>query len=152
MIDKSWYEKPEGIPVRHSAGGVVVRRDGARALLALAHEGGYGGLILPKGGIERGETPEEAARREIAEEAGITELRLVADLGQRGRLGFSRRRWIITRYFLYVTRQAISRPTDERYRPAEWYDLDGLPEFFWPEQRELVEENRDRIREALGYS
>src|SRR5882724_1273985 len=56
-----------------SAGGVVVRRgpDGARYLLILD---GYGNWGLPKGHLKSRETPEEAARREIAEETGLDNL------------------------------------------------------------------------------
>jgi ADP-ribose pyrophosphatase YjhB (NUDIX family) len=54
------------------AGGVVRRDDGAepRFLLVRASRPPYD-WVLPKGHIERGETPEETARREVAEEAGV---------------------------------------------------------------------------------
>jgi 8-oxo-dGTP pyrophosphatase MutT (NUDIX family) len=38
--------------------------------------------MLPKGTVEAGETEEEVARREVGEEAGVHNLRLVADLGE----------------------------------------------------------------------
>lgn len=38
--------------------------------------------MLPKGTIEPGETPEAVALREVAEEAGLRNLRIVADLGE----------------------------------------------------------------------
>ena len=43
---------------------------------------GHGTWVLPKGGIEEGESAPEAARREIGEEIGIREAALMADLGQ----------------------------------------------------------------------
>ncbi len=39
-------------------------------------------IRLPKGHIEPGETPEEAALREVCEESGYCHLALVADLGE----------------------------------------------------------------------
>ncbi len=69
-----------------SAGGVVFRRsavarpqDDVRILL-LQHETGK--WMLPKGTIEAGETPEAVARREVAEETGIRNVRIVSDLGE----------------------------------------------------------------------
>ncbi len=41
----------------------------------------YGTWVFPKGGIEEGETPEQAAAREIEEEVGLSDLALVAPLG-----------------------------------------------------------------------
>lgn len=53
-----------------SAGGVVYRGDGARPQFLLIHDR-YGKWTLPKGRVEKGETPEQAALREIREETGI---------------------------------------------------------------------------------
>src|SRR5687767_3339961 len=105
IINNTWYVRPPGIPERYNAGGVVVRPEGEKIMVALVHEWKYPGFVLPKGGIERGESPELAARREIAEESGFTALTLLADLGTRERLSFNRRKWTIGHYFLYVTDQ-----------------------------------------------
>lgn len=57
-----------------SAGGVVVddRPDGTRVVLLIVHRSatGHPRWTLPKGGIEPGETPEQAALREVREETG----------------------------------------------------------------------------------
>ena len=54
-----------------SAGGVCVRRiDGRDHVAAIRVKGGKV-LALPKGNIDRGESPEQAARREVREEAGV---------------------------------------------------------------------------------
>jgi 8-oxo-dGTP pyrophosphatase MutT (NUDIX family) len=55
-----------------SAGGVLVRRlDGAWHLAAIRPAGKPEGLwALPKGGLDPGESPEQAALREVAEETG----------------------------------------------------------------------------------
>ena len=70
-------------PVKHvrSAGGVVYRvESNTYQVLLLMHENGK--WMLPKGVIEAGETPEEVALREVREEAGISKVRIVADLGE----------------------------------------------------------------------
>ncbi|MGI0133977.1 MAG: NUDIX domain-containing protein, partial [Candidatus Micrarchaeaceae archaeon] len=54
----------------YSAGAVVYRhKDGKRQYLFLKSEEGW--LGIPKGHIEEGETAEQAAIREIREEAGL---------------------------------------------------------------------------------
>jgi len=63
-----------------SAGGVVARGrgDDLRVAVMRSH---YDTWVLPKGGIEVGEDPEQAARREIAEEIGLTGLQSLGPLG-----------------------------------------------------------------------
>jgi 8-oxo-dGTP pyrophosphatase MutT (NUDIX family) len=65
----------------HSAGGVVVR-DGACVVIVPTRRAANGSrvLALPKGHVDPGETPGEAAAREVREEAGV-EGRLIGDLG-----------------------------------------------------------------------
>jgi len=70
----------ERVRVR-SAGGVVVQRLGGNLLVAVMRSG-YGTWVFPKGRIESGETAEDAARREVEEEVGLTELKLKCPLGR----------------------------------------------------------------------
>jgi diadenosine hexaphosphate hydrolase (ATP-forming) len=65
------------------AGGVVIR-DG-RVLLVRAKPAPYD-WVLPKGHIEPGETPEQAARREVQEEGGV-DAEIVRPLGRLDYLG-----------------------------------------------------------------
>src|SRR5258708_3903298 len=58
-----------------SAGGVVVRRGPSGWEACLIRVGSA--WSLPKGNIDRGETPEQAALREIGEEVGLPAERLV---------------------------------------------------------------------------
>jgi len=152
-IDDSWYVRPaQGVTDRTSAGGVVVRRrpgDGA-VLVALSRLGAGDDCFLPKGGVEKGETVEQAARREIAEEAGLTGLTLLAPLGARSRLNWNRKRWITTHYFLFRTDQEEGRPTDPRQQyQLVWAPLDALPPIVWPEQRQLIEGARETVLRLL---
>jgi ADP-ribose pyrophosphatase YjhB (NUDIX family) len=144
IIDDSWYQRPLGVPDRTSAGGVVLRRGGDRWLVALVREGDYHDFVLPKGGVEKGESLEEAARRETEEEAGLSRLKLLGPVGVRSRLTFSKKKWVTVHYFLFTTDERGTLPTDTRkhFHPAAWWPLDGLPPLLWPEQRELLETQR----------
>jgi ADP-ribose pyrophosphatase YjhB (NUDIX family) len=145
-IDESFYTRPEGVKDRTSAGGVVVRRDGDRVLVGLTTIGTMGMYLLAKGGVEKGETLEETARREIREEAGFTQLQRLGFLGVRERLNFERTRWITTHYFLFRTEETDPRPTETKYDyRVDWFPLDDLPPMLWPEQRALIEEARETI-------
>lgn len=146
-IDDSWYVRPDQVPQRAAAGGVIVRRDGEQLLIALASEPDRPGYILPKGKVRPGETIVEAGRREIQEEIGLTDLDEVCELATAERLSFDKSRWTVTTYFLFLTSQVTGKPTDRKrqYNPPAWFSLDQLPDMFWPEQRRLVEQNVGKI-------
>lgn len=105
-----------------SAGGVVLRRNGDGLRVLLIHDG-HGNWGFPKGHIERGEDPGEAARREIAEEVGLTDLVLHAPLGTidwvfrfRGRLIHK-----YCHFFLFESHEGTPVPqADEGIRCCDW--------------------------------
>ena len=107
-----------------SAGGVVL--DPSGRVLVVSQDGRS--WSLPKGHIDPGEDALQAARREILEEAGVSDLTLLADLGEyeRYRIGkdggedCSELKSI--RIFLFSTRQEALRPTDPDNPEARWVD------------------------------
>lgn len=56
--------------VQRSAGGVVYKKDGPSLKVCLISKRGGHVWALPKGRVNEGETPEDAARREVLEETG----------------------------------------------------------------------------------
>jgi len=68
-----------------SSGGVVVGADRVRVLVLLRPKrlgpDGRPEVRLPKGHIEPGEGRQQAAVREVCEEAGLSEVEILADLG-----------------------------------------------------------------------
>jgi bis(5'-nucleosidyl)-tetraphosphatase len=150
MIDETWYQRPPDLPERVASGGIIARCEAHKPVIALVREKDKLEYVLPKGGVEDGETLEEAARRQIAEEAGLTQLSLVGKLGMRERLTFNKHRWAQVHYFLFTTEQANGTPTDILHADSpQWFPLDNLPPFFWPEQRTLVETYERLIVRAL---
>jgi 8-oxo-dGTP pyrophosphatase MutT (NUDIX family) len=151
VIDESWYVRPLGVPARVSAGGVVVRAHAGEPLVAFARESNHPQPVIPKGGVEPGEDLLQAARREIEEEAGLSQLVLVQKLGVLERLAFDKRRWIVTHVFLFTTDQLTGTPSDTaRHQQAPlWRRLDQLDDLFWPDQRRLIEAHAALIRRQV---
>lgn len=135
-IDNSWYIKPKGIREEVSSGGVVVCRKNGKIFVALTRENDYPGLVLPKGHVEKGENLEQAAIREIEEETGLKNLKLVCLLGTKERLDFKKEYWKKTYYFLFI---------GQYNKSAKWFPINNLPEMFFPEQKKLILDNKDRI-------
>lgn len=151
LIDSTYYDKPAGIPEDVSAGGIIVRKRDGILQVALVRERGTDRYILPKGGIEPGEDPETTARREIIEEAGLSGLALLADLGTMERMNFRKTHWKTIYYFLYRLDDEPGIPTDPFHNfVCDWFSLDHLPPMFWPDQRRLIERTAPRIRQLLA--
>lgn len=153
MIDETWYQRPPNVTGHTAAGGVVARVENDRVYIALVGEKGLSKYVLPKGHVEAGESVEEAARREIEEEAGFSDLTLLAPLGVKERLDFGKRAWKQTHYFLFVTEQVDGVPTDYKHHYiAKWFPIDEFPDLFWPEQTQLIKENRDKIVKLVNIA
>jgi 8-oxo-dGTP pyrophosphatase MutT (NUDIX family) len=116
-------------PNEISAGGVVVRPSDAGHEVCLVSDGRYWGF--PKGFIEPGETPEEAALREISEETGIPRgaLTLGAPLpvseyvyrrGDTGRLIFKR----VHHFLVKVPAGTVLQPDPVEIAEAGWLGFD----------------------------
>jgi 8-oxo-dGTP pyrophosphatase MutT (NUDIX family) len=129
-----------------SAGGVIFRcaSDGPRYLLI--HDG-HGNWGFPKGHLEPGEEPAEAARREIAEETGLGAVMLHAPLGTidwffrfRGRLIHK-----YCHFFLFESPDGVPVPqAEEGIRCCEWHDAGTALETVTHDNARAV------LREAVG--
>lgn len=63
--------RPAERPLVRAAGGVVWRRESQSVQIVLVHRPRYDDWTLPKGKVDAGETYEEAALREVREEASV---------------------------------------------------------------------------------
>lgn len=102
-----------------AAGGVVINASGDRILLLIRPSRDE--VRLPKGHVEPGEAPTEAALREVAEESGYGDLKVIADLGEQ-LVTFPLNQQIIRRterYYLMQT-QSTER-VDQPHKDAEQF-------------------------------
>jgi 8-oxo-dGTP pyrophosphatase MutT (NUDIX family) len=131
---------------------VVFRRaDEHVQVLVLQHEGGK--WMLPKGTIESGETPEAVALREVREETGLSNVRVVTDLGQERYSFFWRTEDTFydktVHYFLleFLGGEIPIPQREEGFVAAEWVDVDeAMTRIRYKETREIVR----RARAALA--
>lgn len=65
-----------------TAGGVVFRRDAENGIEILLIQDAKDRWTIPKGHIEEGETAQQTAKREIGEEAGLTDTDVLGWLGK----------------------------------------------------------------------
>jgi 8-oxo-dGTP diphosphatase len=113
----------------------IIEKDGKIALVRVTFESGGGRTDLPGGGLDPGETPEQAAARECGEEAG-----LVVEIGE-----------LVTRADHYfVNEKGDSRNTRGRFYAARLVGddpslkIEGDHELVWAEPFEaLIQLNRD---------
>jgi 8-oxo-dGTP pyrophosphatase MutT (NUDIX family) len=102
------------VPIIRQAGSIVVRTDGKEPqVLLVTAKRNPKNWIFPKGHIEKGETPEQAALRETKEEAGVIG-KLIAPAGvlEYGILGAKAR----VEYFLVQFKREAGSPEDGRQR------------------------------------
>lgn len=111
-----------------SAGGVVLNTDG---MVLVVNQRGTT-WSLPKGHIDPGEDPLQAASREITEEAGVTDLHLAQTLGAYGRYkigknsGEDKNEWKVLLFFLFKTGQNELNPKDADNPEARWVHPDQV--------------------------
>ncbi len=132
-----------------SAGGVVVNQFG-KVLVTNQHGDSWS---LPKGHVEEGESPRQAAAREIEEETGVQQLEFVEELGtySRARIGKggvgevpSEQKSITM--FLYTTRQKSLKPTDPENPEARWVAQKHVPELLThPKDKEFFENVQHKV-------
>lgn len=115
---------------KRTAGGIVLGDSGTIAMVQ--RRGGDGAWLFPKGQVEEGETDEAAARREIAEETGLTDLELIDDLGSYERYAITadglddRSRMKEIHMFLFATPMHAALAPAHEIEAARWVSLSRI--------------------------
>jgi len=136
-----------GTSTEVSAGGVVRRGDDVAVIVPTRRSAsGQAVLALPKGHVDPGETPAQAAQREVREEAGV-EADLVGELGE-VRYWYQRggRKIVKTvTFFLFDYRSGDVADHDAEVEEARWIPLAEA------ERALTYKGEREMARRALGF-
>ena len=128
--------------MERSAGGVVVRGEELVAIVPTRRASdGTRVVALPKGHIDRGETPLQAAQREVREETGIL-AEPVCELGE-ARYWYRRDGQTIPKsvsFFLFSFLEGDTSDHDEEVEEVRWIGLaEAQQELTHAAEREIVE-------------
>jgi putative (di)nucleoside polyphosphate hydrolase len=154
MNDSSVYRPCAGIALVNRVGDVFIgRRKKEREAAGLAgHE-----WQMPQGGIDEGETPEQAAWRELHEETNVRSASLIAEAPEwyrydlpneargrfRGRYRGQTQKWFLFRFDGEESEINIHRPAGGAHPPEfrdwRWERWEALPELVVPFKRPVYE-------------
>lgn len=101
------------------------------------------GWFLPGGGVKRGETFEQAARREVREEAGV-EVQTLTFVGAYSHFKDLKSDHNIV---FFSDQFTISGKHDREIAEARFFPLDDLPETTYPSHLHRLEQYRDKINQ-----
>ena len=116
------------VNITKSAGGIVLNKNNKMIIVNQNHDS----WSLPKGHIDPGETALQAAKREIYEEAGVTQLSFIDKLGkyERYKIGLDGKDDLSElkqiEIFLFRTNQLELKPIDPMNPEAKWVNYEEV--------------------------
>jgi len=152
------------LPYRPAVGVMLLNRDG-KAFVGQRLDSTLEAWQLPQGGLDEGETPEQGAYRELAEETGIAP-RLVEIVARcpaelyydlpddlvgklwRGRWRGQRQTWFLAR-FLGEDEDVNIATAEPEFRAWKWAEPAELPAMIVPFKKELYEQLLEAFAEWL---
>lgn len=147
MISLGEKQSPESQGIKEtSAGGLVYRNDHGVRYFALILDA-YNKWTFPKGHVDSVESLEITAAREISEEIGITNLKLIAPLGdaelkvhRAGEASFRK----LVHYYLFTTNEtALHVPQVAELQDAKWFTTEEAKEHL------TYSQNKEMFAKAL---
>jgi len=135
---KKYFKRPKSsiqeIVREPTAGGIVFRRNKADQVEILLIQDAKNRWTIPKGHIEEGETAQQTAKREIGEEAGLTDVDM---LGWLGKIHFRYRR--VDRLVLMTTQIYLVKAKGDTnaIQKEEW--MNGIKWFPFHEALDMIE-------------
>jgi 8-oxo-dGTP diphosphatase len=136
-----------------SAGGVVFRRHGDDIDILVCKDVHYHRWVLPKGLVEKGESPEITALREVREETGVT-TRLIESLGEPERYIYTARGMRVFKSVYYFLLEYISgseQDHDTEMEEVKWVSLEeGIDLVAYQGAKNIILRAAEKIRTLNG--
>ena len=120
---------------------------------------------LPQGGVDKGEKPRKAIKRELAEEIGVTNAEIVAEcsdwlcydfpdelMGKAwgGRFRGQRQKWFAMRFTGPDSEIDLDASGHPEFRAWQWVSIDELPKMIIPFKRPVYEAIVAEFRHLSG--
>jgi 8-oxo-dGTP pyrophosphatase MutT (NUDIX family) len=103
---------------------------------------------LPGGGVDKKETPEQAAIREVKEETGFVVNSIAGEIGRyHGTWG---RGDMVAVYYTGDFSGSLALKPNLEIMARSWFDIDNLPLELSPANRRRIESYRDGVRGEVG--
>lgn len=152
------------MPREKSAGAIIFRKEGDKIIYLLLHyapsePGKHGHWGFAKGHVEQGETEEETMTREVAEETGIKDLKIIAGFKELekyffkrsyGLKGEARKKapWVfkLVVFFIAKTHQKDIKISDEHVNFAWLPFEDALKKISFKNSKELLKKANEFIK------
>ncbi len=134
-----------------SAGLVVFRRDAGAVVFLLLHYG-WGHWGFSKGNIEPGEQEKEAAIREMAEETGLTRIRLIDEFAAAIEYVYRKRRTMIHKTVTYFLAETPEREVRLSFEHTGYLWLpyrDAVTQLSYDNDKKVLRAAKETIEQRL---
>jgi mutator protein MutT len=141
----------DNFPVEKRAGGIVINNDNEPILfLLVTSNSNKTKWIIPAGHIEKGETAEETALREVEEEAGV-KASIISDLGSFQYNWYRDKKRILIDTHIYLMKYSEVVKQNPEGRQVKYFSLREIINMnLWEESRTFIEKAYQYIVSARG--
>ena len=155
--------KHEDLPYRPCVGVMLLNRDGL-VFVGKRLDQTIEGWQMPQGGIDEGETPEQAALRELEEEIGTRNAKILGEhpdwlaydlpshllgVALRGRYRGQRQKWLAMR-FLGEDSEINVATAEPEFQEWKWLAIEALPRMIVPYKRDTYMQVISTFRDLAG--
>jgi putative (di)nucleoside polyphosphate hydrolase len=163
MARSGSFLKHDDLPYRPCVGIMLINKEGL-VFVGRRIDQTVEGWQMPQGGIDDGETPAEAALRELEEETGTDKARVIREMDEwltydlpphllgvalHGRYRGQKQRWIAMR-FTGTDKDIDIETAEPEFAAWKWLALEALPRLIVPFKRDTYSKVIAAFRDVAG--